>query len=73
MRFLVVLLGVVWAALNLVAAYTFFTSGLTDKAAAKGLFLAQGPLITGGLLIGAFALILLVQSVRLLIAKQEPA
>jgi uncharacterized membrane protein YhaH (DUF805 family) len=57
MRPLVALLGLLWAAGNLLVAYVFVTTGLTDKIAAKGID-QQALLLSGGLLIALFALAL---------------
>jgi hypothetical protein len=53
----VALLGLLYVAGNLLAVYAFVTSGLTAKAAAKGAS-QQGLLLSAGLLIGLFALLL---------------
>jgi hypothetical protein len=70
MRQLLALLGLVWVAGNLCVAYLFVTSGLTAKTAAKGMS-QQGLLISGGLLIGLFALLLAWQCVALALSRRE--
>jgi hypothetical protein len=72
MRQLVALLGLLYVAGNLLAAYVFVTSGLASKTAAKGL-MQQGLLLTGGLLIGLFALLLLWQCLALAISRPRSA
>ena len=68
MRQLVALIGLLWAAGNLFVAYLFVTNGLAAKAAAKGLS-QQGLLISGGVLIGLFALFLVWQCGALAISR----
>jgi len=70
MRQLVALLGLVWVAGNLLVAYLFVTSGLTEKMAAKGLG-QQGPLLVGGALIALFALLLAWQCVALAVTSER--
>jgi hypothetical protein len=70
-RQLVALLGLLWVAANLWAAYLFVTSGFTAKVAAKG-FVQQALLWSGGLLIGLFALLLAWQSVALAVSRDRP-
>ena len=71
MRQVVALLGLLYVAANLLAAYVFVTSGLAAKTAAKGL-LQQGLLLSGGLLIGLFALFLAWQCVALSLSRERP-
>ena len=70
MRQLAALLGLVWAAGNLLVAYLFVTSGFADKTAAKG-FIQQALLWSGGLLIGLFALLLAWQCVALAVSRDR--
>jgi hypothetical protein len=70
MRQLVALFGLVYTAANLLAAYTFVSSGLAAKTAAKGL-LQQGLLLSGGLLIGLFALLLAWQCLMLAVSRER--
>jgi hypothetical protein len=70
MRQLVALLGLLYVAANLLAAYLFVTGGLTAKTAAKGLT-QQGLLLSGGLLIGLFALFLGAQCVALAVSRNR--
>ena len=70
MRQLVALLGLLYVAANLLAAYVFITSGLAAKTAAKGLT-QQGLLLSGGLLIGLFALFLAWQCLALAVSRRQ--
>jgi hypothetical protein len=70
MRQLVALLGLLYVAANLLVAYVFVTSGLADKAAAKGAS-QQGLLLSAGLLIGLFALLLAWQCVALALSRER--
>jgi hypothetical protein len=70
MRQLVALLGLLYVAGNLLAVYAFITSGLTEKAAAKGLS-QQMLLLSAGLLIGLFALLLAWQCVALAFSRSR--
>ncbi|HZO33187.1 MAG TPA: hypothetical protein VFH48_45165 [Chloroflexota bacterium] len=70
MRQVVALLGLLYVAVNLLAAYLFVTSGLAAKMAAKGM-LQQGLLLSGGLLIGLFALFLAWQCVALALSRER--
>jgi hypothetical protein len=69
-RQLVALLGLLYVSANLLAVYAFITSGLAAKTAAKGLT-QQGLLLSGGLLIGLFALGLAWQCVALAVSRQR--
>jgi hypothetical protein len=69
-RQLVALFGLLYVAANLLAAYVFVTSGLAARTAAKGLT-QQGLLISGGLLIGLFALFLAWQCIALAISRER--
>jgi hypothetical protein len=70
-RQVVALLGLLFVAANLLAAYLFVTSGLAAKTAAKGLT-QQGLLLSGGLLIALFALMLAWQCLALAISRKAP-
>jgi hypothetical protein len=70
MRQLVALLGLLYVAGNLLAVYVFITSGLTEKAAAKGLS-QQGLLLSAGALIGLFALLLAWQCIALAASRRR--
>jgi hypothetical protein len=70
MRQMVALLGLLYAVGNLLAGYAFITSGLADKAAAKG-FSQQALLLSAGLLIGLFALLLVWQSLMLAVSRNR--
>jgi hypothetical protein len=69
-RQLVALFGLLYAAANLCVAYLFVTSGLAAKTAAKGVT-QQGLLLSGGLLIGLFALLLAWQCLALAVSRQR--
>ena len=69
MRPLVALLGLLWAAGNLLVAYVFVTTGLTAKIAAKS-FDQQLLLWSGGLVIALFALFLVGQCLILAVARR---
>lgn len=71
MRQVIALLGLLYVAANLLAAYVFVTSGLAAKTAAKGP-MQQGLLISGGLLIGLFALFLAWQCIALALSRERP-
>lgn len=70
MRQVVALLGLLYVAANLLAAYVFVTSGLMAKTAAKGI-VQQGLLLAGGLVIGLFALLLAWQCVMLALSRER--
>jgi uncharacterized membrane protein len=70
-RQLVALVGLLYVAVNLLAAYVFVTGGLAAKTAAKGV-LQQGLLLSGGALIGLFALLLAWQCVVLAVSRERP-
>jgi hypothetical protein len=70
MRPMVALLGLLYALGNLLAVYAFITSGLTDKAAAKGAS-QQALLLSAGLLIGLFALLLVWQCLNLAVSRNR--
>lgn len=72
MRLVVALLGLIYVAANLLASYVFVTSGLAAKTAAKGM-LQQGLLLSGGLLIGLFALFLAWQCIALALSRERPS
>ena len=59
-------LAVVWAVANLVLAYFFVTGAFVAKTAAKEGLAAQAALLLGGILIGAFAIMLGRQALALL-------
>jgi hypothetical protein len=69
-RPVVALLGLLYVAGNLLASYAFLTSGLTTKTPTKGLS-QQGLLLTGGLLIGLFALLLAWQCAVLALSRSR--
>ena len=71
MRFLVGLLGVLWALANLGIAYFFVTSAFVAKTAAKEGILAQLSLLVGGVLIAGFAILLARESLRLFTARES--
>ena len=71
MRRVVAVVGLLWATANLLTAYAFLVGGLAAKTAAKGL-VQQGLLLAGGLLIGLFALFLVWQCLRLVLAGEAP-
>jgi len=60
------LLGLLWSLANLVVAYFFLTSAFVAKTAAKEGILAQLSLLLGGVLIAAFAVLLVRECVRML-------
>jgi hypothetical protein len=68
MRQLVALLGLLYAAANLLAVYGFITGGLAAKTAAKGVS-QQALLLSAGLLIGLFALLLVWQCGALALSR----
>lgn len=68
MRQLVALLGLLWTAGNLAVAYLFVTSGLAEKTAHKGLA-QQALLVSGGAVVGLFAIFLLWQCLVLATAR----
>jgi hypothetical protein len=70
MRQLVALVGLLYVAANLLAAYAFVTSGLAARTAAKGV-MQQGLLLSGGALIGLFALLLTWQCVALAVSRER--
>lgn len=70
MRPLVALLGLIYVAANLLAVYVLLTSGLAAKTAAKGI-VQQGLLLSGGLVIGLFALLLAWQCLTLAISRER--
>lgn len=70
MRQFVALLGLLYVVGNLLAVYVFITSGLAAKAAVKGLS-QQGLLLSAGLLIGLFALLLAWQCVALAFSHER--
>lgn len=70
MKQIVALIGIAWAAGNLLVAYLFVTSGSSAKMAAKG-FNQQALLWSGGLLIGLFALLLAWQCLVLATSRNE--
>jgi hypothetical protein len=70
MRQLVALFGLLYVAANLLAAYAFVSSGLAEKTAAKGL-MQQALLLSGGLLIGLFALLLAWQCLVLAVSRER--
>jgi hypothetical protein len=70
MKFLVALFGLLWAAGNLLVAYLFLTSGMLPKTVAKGI-MVQGALLSGGLLLALFAVILIVQSLILVVSRPK--
>ena len=71
MRQVVALLGIVWAALNVVLAGFFLANSFTAITPQKEGILAQLALLAGGALIAAFAVILAYQAWKLL--SQRPA
>jgi ABC-type polysaccharide/polyol phosphate export permease len=66
MRPLAALLGLLWSLANLVVAYFFLTGAFVAKTAAKEGILAQLSLLLGGVLIAAFAILLVRECVRML-------
>ncbi len=68
MRQVVALLGLLWAAGNLLVAYLFVSSGLAEKTAAKG-FGQQALLVVGGLVVGLFAALLVWRCVALAMSR----
>lgn len=68
MRPLLALLALLWALVNLYVAYLFVVNGFVAKTVQKGIGV-MGSLILGGVLIAVFALILVVQAVRLAISR----
>lgn len=73
MKQLVALLGLLWAAANLALAYLFVTNAYVAKTAQKEGSLAQLALLGGGAIIALFALLLVWQSLRLAIARDQAA
>lgn len=67
MRQLVSLLALAWAGANLYVAYLFVSSGL--RLVKKGV-LQQALLVSGGLLIAVFALVLVVAAVTLFLSRE---
>ncbi len=65
MRQLAALLGILWAVANAALGAFFVTGSFTATTAAKEGIVAQLALLLGGVLIGTFALLLLVTSWRL--------
>jgi hypothetical protein len=72
MRFIVALLAVAFVALAAFVAYLFIHESLTDKMAHKGFVLQSLPLL-GGIVLLLFCLPLLVNVVRLLVARAATA
>ncbi|MFN8524688.1 MAG: hypothetical protein U0821_16445 [Chloroflexota bacterium] len=68
MRHLVILIALVWAALNALVAYTLFTSGLDPKAAAKGLS-QQMLLWSAGGALGLFSALLVLGALRSAVSR----
>ena len=66
MRPVAAILGILWAALNLVLAVLFLVNSFTAKTAAKEGILAQLALLVGGALILAFGALLAKESWRML-------
>lgn len=73
MKQLVALLGLLWATANLALAYLFVTNAYVAKTAQKEGSLAQLALLGGGAIIALFALLLVWQSLRLAIARDQAA
>jgi hypothetical protein len=71
MRPLVAVLGIVWAVLNLALGVVFLASSFTAQTPQHEGILAQLALLAGGALVGAFAVLLALQSWKLM--SQRPA
>ena len=71
MRQLAAVIGILWAALNLVVAGFFLTSSFTATTAAKEGIAAQLALLIGGALIAIFSLLLARTSLNLFSSKVE--
>ena len=71
MKRLVAALAVLWCAAMFVVAFWMVTGAFTAKTAAHEGILAQASLLLGGLLIGAFSVALVRQSLRILAAPDE--
>jgi hypothetical protein len=67
-KWLVAVLGVLWALGNLGVAYLFFTSGIAAKNVHKGLGV-QASLVVAAAFVGLFAVLLLAQGVSLARAR----
>ena len=72
MKQLVAVLGILWAALNLIVAAFFLGSSFTATTAAKEGILAQLALLIGGALIAIFSALLARSSWGLFAGKTEP-
>jgi ABC-type polysaccharide/polyol phosphate export permease len=72
MRQLVAVIGILWAALNLVVAALLLTGSFTATTAAKEGIAAQLALLVGGALIAIFSALLVRSSWSLLSGRVEP-
>ncbi len=72
MKYLWVLLGLVFALLNLLVGYLFVKEAMTDKMAHKGFVLQSLPLLGGAVLV-LFCIPLLWQVLRLLTTRSRAA
>jgi hypothetical protein len=68
MKYLWVVLGLLYALLNIYAGYLLFTAGVGTKLAQKGIML-QAPPVLGGIALAVLAIPLIWNSIRLATAR----